>query len=43
MKNRLFAVVAVFAVSISCSQAADKTFVDVTRPDVAAFIDEMVS
>ncbi len=43
MKNRLFAVVAVFAVSISCSQAADKTFVDVTRPDVAAFIDEMVT
>jgi len=43
MKNRLLAVAAIFAVSVSCSQAADKTLVDVTRPDVAAFIDEMVA
>ncbi|RZV33922.1 MAG: lytic murein transglycosylase B [Chromatiales bacterium] len=43
MKNRLLAVAAIFAISISCSQAADKDFVDVARPDVAAFIDEMVA
>ena len=43
MKNRLLAVAAIFAISISCSQAADKAFVDVARPDVAAFIDEMVA
>jgi len=43
MKNRLLAVTAVFAISVSCSQAAGKTYVDVTRPDVAEFIDEMVT
>ena len=43
MKNRLLAVAAIFLVSVSCSQAADKTPVDVTRPNVAAFIDEMVT
>jgi len=43
MKNRLLAVAAIFAISVSCSQAADKTLVDVARPDVAAFIDEMVA
>ena len=43
MKNRLFAVAAIFALSISCSLAADKTYVDVERPEVAAFIDEMVA
>jgi len=43
MKNRIFAVAAIFAFSISCSQAAGKTYVDVARPDVAAFIDEMVA
>lgn len=43
MKRRLLAVAAILAVSVSCSQAADKVFVDVTRPDVAAFIDEMVA
>ncbi len=42
MKNRLLAVAAIFAVSVSCSQAADKVYLDVTRPSVAAFIDEMV-
>ncbi len=42
MKNRLLAVAALFAFSVSCTQAADKVHVDVTRPDVAAFIDEMV-
>ncbi len=43
MKNRLLAVAAVLAVSVSCSQAADPVYLDVTRPDVAAFIDEMVA
>ena len=42
MKNRLAAIAAVFAVSVSCTQADDKVFLDVTQPDVAAFIDEMV-
>ena len=42
MKKRLLAVAAVFLISVSCSQAADKTLVDVTQPNVAAFIDEMV-
>ena len=42
MKNRLLAVAAIFAVSVSCSQAADSVAVDVSRPIVAAFIDEMV-
>ena len=43
MKRRLLAVAALLAVSVSCSQAADKVYVDVTRPNVAAFIDEMVA
>jgi membrane-bound lytic murein transglycosylase B len=43
MKNRLLAVAAILAVSVSCSQAADKVYVDVTRPNVSAFIDEMVA
>ncbi len=43
MKNRLLAVAAIFAVSVSCSQAADPVYLDITRPEVAAFIDEMVA
>ncbi len=43
MKNRLLAVAAILLVSVSCSQAAEDAYVDVTRPNVAAFIDEMVS
>lgn len=43
MKKRLLAVAAVFLFSISCSQAADKAPVDVTQPNVVAFVDEMVS
>ena len=43
MKKRLLAVAAVLLVSVSCSQAADKTFVDLAQPNVAAFIDEMVA
>ena len=43
MKKRLLAVAAMLCLSASCSQAAGKTYVDVTRPDVAAFIDEMVA
>ena len=43
MKRRLLAVAAVFLVSISCSQAADKSPVDVTQPNVVAFVDEMVT
>jgi membrane-bound lytic murein transglycosylase B len=43
MKRRLLAVAAILAVSVSCSQAADQVYLDVTRPNVAAFIDEMVA
>ncbi|MDH3619523.1 MAG: lytic murein transglycosylase B [Gammaproteobacteria bacterium] len=43
MKNRLLAVAAIFVFSVPCSQAAENTYVDVTRPDVVAFIDEMVA
>jgi membrane-bound lytic murein transglycosylase B len=43
MKRTLLAVAASLLVSVSCSQAADKTFVDVAQPNVAAFIDEMVA
>ena len=43
MKNRLLAVAAILAVSVSCSQAADKVYVDVANPNVASFIDEMVA
>ena len=43
MKKRLLVVAAVFLVSVSCAQAVDDVvYVDVDRPDVAAFIDEMV-
>jgi len=42
MKKHLLVVASVLLVSVSCSQAADKTLVDVTQPNVAAFIDEMV-
>ncbi len=42
MKRRLLAVAAMLVVSVSCSQAAEDAYVDVTRPNVAAFIDEMV-
>ncbi len=42
MKKRLLTVAAIFLISVSCSQAADKTLVDVTQANVAAFIDEMV-
>ena len=43
MNYRLLAVAAFIALSISCSFADDEVALDVTRPDVAAFIDEMVS
>ncbi len=46
MKNRLFAVAAVFLVSVSCARAVEDlepVYVDVDSPMVAAFIDEMVS
>jgi membrane-bound lytic murein transglycosylase B len=43
MKKRLLAVAAILTVSVSCSQAADKVYIDVTEPNVAAFIDEMVA
>jgi len=44
MKNRLIVVATVFLVSVSCAQAVDDVVhVDVDRPDVAEFIDEMVS
>ena len=43
MKKRLLAVAAILTISVSCSQAADKVYVDVTKPNVAAFIDEMVA
>jgi len=43
MKKRLLAVAAILLLSVSCSNAADKTFVDVTQPNVATFIDEMVA
>jgi len=42
MKKRLLAVAAILLLSVSCSSADDKTFVDVTQANVAAFIDEMV-
>jgi len=44
MKNRLLAVTAALLVSVSCSQAADEepSYLDVDRPDVVAFIDQMV-
>lgn len=32
-----------FAISVSCSQADDKVFLDVSRADVGQFIDEMVT
>jgi len=43
MKKHLLAVAAIFVLSVSCSNAADKTFVDITQPNVVAFIDEMVT
>ncbi len=42
MNHRLLAVAAILFVSVSCSQAAEDAYVDVQRPNVAAFIDEMV-
>ena len=42
MNKRLLAIAAIFLFSVSCTQAADKTFVDISQPNVAAFIDEMV-
>lgn len=42
MKQRLLAVAAMLVLSVSCTEAADKAPLDVTRPDVAAFIDQMV-
>jgi membrane-bound lytic murein transglycosylase B len=42
MKNRLLAVAAVFALSVSCSEADDAVYLDVHRADVAQFVDEMV-
>lgn len=46
MNNRLPAVAAAFLVSVSCAQAVEDlapVYVDVDKPDVVAFIDEMVS
>ena len=44
MKKRLVAVAAVFLACVSCARAVDEVvYVDVDRPDVAEFIDEMVS
>jgi len=44
MKKRLLVVAAAFLVSVSCARAVDDVvYVDVDRPDVAAFIDEMVA
>ena len=44
MKKRLLVVTALFLVSVSCARAVDDVvYVDVDRPDVAAFIDEMVA
>ncbi|HSG97950.1 MAG TPA: lytic murein transglycosylase B [Woeseiaceae bacterium] len=43
MKKRLLAVAAIFAISVSCSEADDSVYLDVTRPAVAEFIDEMVA
>lgn len=43
MKKRLLVIAAFFLVSVSCARAVDDVvYVDVDRPDVAAFIDEMV-
>jgi membrane-bound lytic murein transglycosylase B len=43
MKKRLLAVAAILTVSVSCSEADDSVYLDVTRPGVAEFIDEMVA
>ena len=43
MNYRLLAIAAMFAVSVSCSEADDSVYLDVTRADVAQFIDEMVA
>ncbi len=43
MKNRLLAVAAIFTISVSCSEADDSVYLDVTRPAVAEFIDKMVA
>lgn len=43
MKNRLLAVAAFFTISASFSVAAEIVYLDVSRPDVASFIDAMVS
>jgi membrane-bound lytic murein transglycosylase B len=42
MKNRLLAVAAIFAISVSCSEADDTVYLDVNRDDVVQFVDEMV-
>ena len=42
MKNRLLAVAAFFTFTVSCSLAADDVYLDISRPDVTAFIDEML-
>ena len=43
MKKRLLAVAAILIISVSCSEADDSVYLDVTRADVAEFIDEMVA
>jgi membrane-bound lytic murein transglycosylase B len=46
MKYRILAVVAAILVSVSCARAVEDVepvYVDVDRPNVAAFVDEMVS
>ncbi len=44
MKKRLLAVAAVLLVSVSCARAVDEVvYLDVDRPDVVEFVDEMVA
>ena len=42
MKFRLLAVTALLVATVSCSCADNEVLLDVGRPDVADFIDEMV-
>jgi membrane-bound lytic murein transglycosylase B len=43
MKIRLLAVAAILTISVSCSEADDSIYLDVSRPQVVEFIDEMVA
>jgi membrane-bound lytic murein transglycosylase B len=42
MKFRLLAIATLTVASVSCSFADNEVLLDVSRPDVSAFIDEMV-